>query len=756
MLTCGAFKTLGWLKQQNCQQIIGVGSNVIDAKGTVVLNVWHHTHPRMISRETFVIIPPLELNMPQQSFSPATFPQISNSDLADPLYYDSQPVEGIVGVGFLGRYLKNGLHRDNRGLVAQCSDFGWIIFGGLVAGDEERPTAFTVITMSELYSQIHKLWEIEELEERPALSMDERACEMLYESTVVKGTDRYIVKLMLKPHIELGDSRSMAMRRFHQLEGRFKRDPELKTQYVKFMKEYEQLGHMRRADPLPPETQHYYIPHHAVAIERKFRVVFDASAKTTNGRSLNEAQYVGPRLQRDLMDIVMSFRVGQFAMSADICKMFRQIEVNQNEWDYQRILWRESTDEPIHDYWLTVVTYGMASSPYNAVKTLVKCAQDNAQEFPAAAKVTQTDFYMDDLLTAVNSREEALVLKTELNALLLRGGFELAKWRSNCREIMSGLCDPKMLAEQGCTSVLGMSWNYELDIFQFKIKENMGTGEMTKRKITSEAARIFDPQGYLAPITVRAKLCIQKLWREHTTWDEPIRSEIQSDWSQYCAQLRAAEQIPIPRWLLLTPNIPHQIHIFCDASTRAYGAAAYVRVQRPDGWKAMLLCSKSKVAPLKTVTVPRLELCAVELGSKLLSRIRAIETFAAAPAFIWTDSEIALYWLRKQPNELKTFVANRVAKVLQVVRPEQSRHIRSEENPADLVSRGVSADSLIGHGLWWNGPPMMTGDRETWPDWTGTSLSRSASEMFQLEIKRATPVGAASLPWQQAPGGSFL
>lgn len=492
----------------------------------------------------------------------------------------------------------------------------------------------------------------------------------------------------------------MAMRRFHQLEGRFRRQPELKEQYVQFMREYEQLGHMRRANPLPSGTPHYYIPHHAVAIERKFRVVFDASAKTTNGHSLNEIKYVRLRLQRDLMDVVMNFRVGQFAITADICKMFRQIQVDQAEWDYQRILWRESATEPIRDYWLTVVTYGMASSPYNAVKTLLKCAQDNAQEFPKASRIAQRDFYMDDLMTSVASPEEVQDLKNELDSLLLKGVFELAKWRSNCKTLMNNQCDPKLVKEQGSTSVLGMSWNYELDMFQFKMKNEIRTKTVTKRVITSEAARIFDPQGYLAPVTIRAKVCIQELWRKRSAWDEPVPPEMEAKWSQYCAELSAVEQIQIPRWLHITPVNACHIHIFCDASIRAYGTAAYIRINQSGEWGAMLLCAKTKVAPLKTVSIPRLELCAVELGCKLLTRIRTIEAFATAPTFLWTDSEIVLYWLRKPPNELKTFVSNRVVNILQAIEPEQSRHVRSEHNPADLASRGVRVNSLINNELW--------------------------------------------------------
>lgn len=123
------------------------------------------------------------------------------------------------------------------------------------------------------------------------------------------------------------------------------------------------------------------------------------------------------------------------------------------------------------------------------------------------------------------------------------------------------------------------------------------------------------------------------------------------------------------------------------------------------------------MAPLKELTIPRLELCAVELGSKLLPKIKLMQIFHKSQSFMRTDSEIVLYWLRKASNELKVFVANRVVRILSAVEVEQCRHIRSEENPADLLSRGTHVSSLLNHSLWWNGPPMLEQSCDSWPKW---------------------------------------
>lgn len=232
--------------------------------------------------------------------------------MADSGYNITGSVDGILGVGLLARHLSDGVLRSPLGLLAQNTAFGWIVSGEMATqnpNESKEQDKLVFVTMAELNAQIKKLWELDEIPKEAILSAEEQACEESYKSNIVRKQDRYSVSLLLKPDQQLGTSKPMALRRFYGLENRFKKNPELKQAYVQFMREYEQLGHMRLADPLDPTRQHYYIPHHAVAIEKKFRVVFDASAKTSSGKALNDIKYVGPRLQSDLTDIVMSFRI---------------------------------------------------------------------------------------------------------------------------------------------------------------------------------------------------------------------------------------------------------------------------------------------------------------------------------------------------------------------------------------------------------------------------------------------------------------
>lgn len=189
------------------------------------------------------------------------------------------------------------------------------------------------------------------------------------------------------------------------------------------MLEYETLGHMQVADELDKSKPHYYVPHHSV--RGKFRVVFDASMKTSNGRSLNDLQLVGPKLQPDLFDLMLQFRAGQVAITADVKKMYRQVRIHPEQWDYQRIFWRADPEEDLKEYQLLVVTYGLASAGYNAVKAMNQCAADHVVEFPLAAQLVRKSFYMDDLLLSTDSVGEAMEVRSQIEGALRKGGFEL-------------------------------------------------------------------------------------------------------------------------------------------------------------------------------------------------------------------------------------------------------------------------------------------------------------------------------------------
>lgn len=221
-----------------------------------------------------------------------------------------------------------------------------------------------------------------------------------------------LVKMPFNEKIkELGKSKSTALKQFFAMENRMKKNQDFAIQYRFFMSEYDTLGHMEEI--WDKEEIGYYTPHHGVFSATKFRVVFNASAKTTSGISLNETQLVGEKLQRDLFDILINFRKNKFGIIADIEKMYRLVLVDHDDRKYQKILWRHNEKEPVRVYRLKTVTYGQACAPHCAIRALIQCANDHEEEFPRGARIVRECFYVDDLLTGANSKIDAESIKEE-------------------------------------------------------------------------------------------------------------------------------------------------------------------------------------------------------------------------------------------------------------------------------------------------------------------------------------------------------
>lgn len=243
---------------------------------------------------------------------------------------------------------------------------------------------------------------------------------------------------------------------------------------------------------------------------------------------------------------------------------------------------------------------------------------------------------------------------------------------------------------------------------------------MTKRTILSTIAKIFDPLGILAISTILAKITLQKLWLEKISWDEQVPTAIRNNWLEFIKGLVELNNLKVPRHVMCKEPTSIEIHAFCDASMEAYGACVYVRSTNLEGIiLTKLLCSKSKVAPLKPLSIPRLELCAAVLATRLIQRVisaLASDDFATFECTLWSDSTIVLGWIRTSPSLLKTFVCHRVAEIQEHTSSYIWRHVSSKDNPADLLSRGVNPCEVQNCDLWWNGPKWLSQNQSYWPE----------------------------------------
>ncbi|XP_073976442.1 uncharacterized protein [Rhodnius prolixus] len=610
---------------------------------------------------------------------------------------------------------------------------------------------------------VRRFWEVDKVPERLPLTPEERICEDLYlRDTYRLANGRYVVPLPLRaPH--LGASRNVATRQFLRLEKRFARDSELRHAYHDVMQDYLDSGHMDlvSASDTPPSYEPFYIPHHAVHRPddppNKLRVVFNASCASANGHSLNDLLFTGPKLQADIATLLLRFRLHRVVFTADIRQMYRQIRVLPAHRDYQRIIWRFSPDEPLQTYRLNTVTFGVSSAPYLALRTIRQLALDEGDKYPHAKLALQEEVYVDDILTGADSEVTAKHLMEQVRRLLMAGGFELRKWATNCPSLLRSLppehCrqptseDPLQLDRDPVLKILGLGWDPTTDSFFYAVR--MAEPASTKRAILSQMARIFDPLGWLTPVVFKAKLFFRQLCRLQLDWDQQLPTELVAPWLEFQQRLPELGHIRLPR-LLPTSGAAytHRLVGFCDASENGYAAVVYLHTTTPRGeCQVHQVAAKSKVAPNKTMSLPRLELCGAHLLAKLLHSI-ASSMLPQLGAYLiaFSDSTVTLAWIRGESHRWKTFVGHRVADIQELIPANAWRHVVSEDNPADCASRGVQPHQLQPHPLWWTGPPWLAETLDNWP----TSNDPVPSGLVQQE-ERADPPLTLVLPAQEEP-----
>lgn len=318
--------------------------------------------------------------------------------------------------------------------------------------------------------------------------------------------------------------------------------------------------------------------------------------------------------------------------------------------------------------------------------------------------------YIDDYLSGCDTIEEAKILKQEVSTILSRGGFNLTKWSSNNANVLENnetIINTQSISlnMEGQLKTLGLFWDCKSNTLNYKAQ--IGNPKLTKRGILSSISKIFDPLGLLSPIVIKSKMLLQEMWKNKLRWDEPISHEIQQAWLNLTKDLNELNDIKIPRKVVPAAGAKIELHGFCDASQKAYGAVIYLKTIYENKVTTQLLVSKSRVAPLKMLTIPRLELAAAVLLAQLINRTQEILHIKIDAIYLHSDSSIVLAWLAQTPTVCKTFVANRVEQIQSLTKNAIWAHVSTHMNPADLISRGTTTEKLINNALWWEGPTFI-------------------------------------------------
>jgi len=597
---------------------------------------------------------------------------------------------------------------------------------------------------SRLEEQVRRFWELETEYEKGknaedvAPSVEDKRVLALWNASIRVVRGHYQLPIPFrKERPKLPNNRGLAERRLLALARRLVKNGALHKRYSEEIQQMLDKGYTEPVRPADIQNNMdftWYLPHHPVFNPNKpekVRIVFDCAA-ICDSVSLNTQVMQGPDMTNKLMGILLRFRRGSIALSADIEAMFHQIKVTPQHRDALRFLWWRGGDpsQRPSTYRMAVHPFGGVWSPSCAAFSLQRALKDQEGRFPEASKIAARNFYVDDLLVSVDSPEEASTLAHQICTTLSDKGFRLTKWMSNSKEVMNSIPERERHVEMRGMDLsrkdlptertLGVMWDLQNDCFTICV--TVQPKPVIKRGLLSAVSSVYDPLGLVSPFLIRAKLIFQDECRRQAGWDEPLTDANRLAWENWQRELGGLADLRITRCYL--PNSKErvrnvQLHHFSDASQRAYGTVSYLRVVNTSGVHCSFVCGKAKLAPLRQQTVPRLELCAAVLAVKMDGFLRGELDLNISKSTFWTDSTLVLHYIANTERRFRTFVANRVAIIRNMSTIDQWRHVRTDENPADDATRGLSEMEMTREARWLVGPEFLSKDEGQWPERLG-------------------------------------
>ena len=437
--------------------------------------------------------------------------------------------------------------------------------------------------------------------------------------------------------------------------------------------------------------------------------------------SLNDCLESTPPQLNDLTSILTRFRLHRFAVCTDIEKAFLHVQLDERDRDVTRFLWLSDMNDPdskLTTYRFKSVLFGATCSPFILHATLTKHLEDNSHVW--VSDLLKKNIYVDNIISSFTDEKTVCNYFRDTRDLMSSAGFNLRSWSSNSCRLSSLAKAEDVLDSDKITKILGMRWDAATDTIYLARKTIPTFASMTKRTILQETAKIYDPLGFFSPITIRAKILLQDIWKQKFDWDIPLSEDFQTQWCSIAEDLNSATSTTFPRFYFGnaadttttsgtasdTNRSPedHSIHVFCDASPQAYGAVAYIT----RGKQSALLMSKARVAPLKQLTILKLELIAAVIGARLMTHL--LQSVPTKTFYLWSDSQIVLHWLTTN-RKLKTFERNRVTEIQELTESRKWNYCSTDQNPADLLTRGIAAHEYLKSKLWKNGPDWLTDER---------------------------------------------
>ncbi|XP_058811098.1 uncharacterized protein LOC131675993 [Topomyia yanbarensis] len=613
---------------------------------------------------------------------------------------------------------------DGSGPTAVKTRLGWCVYGRQrdVFSKAYNLHACNCTTNSELHDVMKQFFAAEQETVTPAtivMSVEDQRAQQLLESTTQRVGNRFETGMLWKQdNITLPDSSPMAFYRLKCLERRMHRKPDLKENLHRQIRDYKDKGYANLVTTEELAQAHperiWYLPLGVVFNAKKpgkLRVIWDAAAKV-DGVSLNSVLLKGPDQLASLPGIVLRFRQYKVAVSADIQEMFHQVRIRQADKHSQRFLWRDDPSLKPDVYMMDVATFGATCSPASAhfIKNLN--AEEHSKLYPRAARGIIDSHYVDDYLDSFGSDEEAKQVAEEIRLVHRNGGFTLRGWRSNSDQVLDYLEEANsgsyknlnIRDNERTERVLGMLWTPLQDELHFstQMSEEVqmlihSNNRPTKRQILRCVMTMFDPLGLMAPFLIHGKVLMQSLWRTGADWDDKVDDNAFEFWSRWVKMIEFISTVRIPRCYFHEASVETytnaQLHMFADASETAYACAVYLWTMDNNGNpQCALVAGKAKVAPVKPMSVLRLELQGCVLGVRLMKFVQDSLSVPIVKRTLWTDSTTALSWIQADPRNYRPFVAHRVGEILESTSVDEwsQSQTRPMKQPSGEVARTLT------------------------------------------------------------------
>ena len=535
-----------------------------------------------------------------------------------------------------------------------------------------------------LDDHLKQFWELESL----GVTEDETSMYEKFVQQINYDGQRYEVSLPWKEHHPpLPDHYDLCCKRFTKLFKRLRQTPSLLTDYNTVIKDQVSKGIVEVVTQPSPAVNGrvHYLPHHGVVRQdkatSKLRIVYDASARS-HGASLNNCLYTGPKFGQSIFDILLRFRAQQVALTGGIEKAFLMVSVIEEDRDSLRFLWVENPNEDppeILTLRFTRVVFGVSLSPFLLNATINHHMERYRQLDPIFVDRFLSSIYVDDLVSGSKDLESTFTRSPNYDSHLLDSSLGNLRPTRKTYVVGSGRVshhhqklgeqtrshttmktnhnyaesslEVKTEDESGTNKVLGVQWNANRDELQFNIGDVISTMEEmepTKRDVASATARFFDPLGVVSPVAISFKMFCQQLFKARIGGDDPLTGSLLERWKQLLSTMKESRVITIPRCLFSDVSPPlNSVRLvgFCDASTKAYAAVVYLRLESEEDVDVQFIAAKTRVTPVGGMTIPRLELLSAVLLSKLITNIRSALKYELPldEAVCFSDSKVSLY-----------------------------------------------------------------------------------------------------------------